>query len=106
MKKRVRTEHEAIPESSEGHGGLAFGADVIQSYLQTLPSVPGVYRMLNQRGDALYVGKAHQLRKRVAAYTSPTKLPIRLQRMVAETCSMEFVTTHTCLLYTSPSPRD
>lgn len=95
MKKRVRTEHEAIPESSEGHGGLVSGADVIQSYLQTLPSVPGVYRMLNQRGDALYVGKAHQLRKRVAAYTSPTKLPIRLQRMVAETCSMEFVTTHT-----------
>jgi excinuclease ABC subunit C len=95
MSERARTGHEAVPGNSEGHRGLATGAAVIQSYLQTLPSTPGVYRMLNQRGDALYVGKAHQLRKRVATYASPSKLPIRLQRMIAETRSMEFVTTHT-----------
>jgi excinuclease ABC subunit C len=95
MSERARTGHEAVPGNSEGHRGLASGAAVIQSYLQTLPTTPGVYRMLNQRGDALYVGKAHQLRKRVATYASPSKLPIRLQRMIAETRSMEFVTTHT-----------
>ena len=95
MSERARTGHEAVPGNSEGHRGLAFGAAVIQSYMQTLPTTPGVYRMLNQRGDALYVGKAHQLRKRVATYASPSKLPIRLQRMIAETRSMEFVTTHT-----------
>ena len=95
MSERARTGHEAVPGNSEGHRGLATGAAVIQSYLQTLPTTPGVYRMLNQRGDALYVGKAHQLRKRVATYASPSKLPIRLQRMIAETRSMEFVTTHT-----------
>ena len=95
MTERARTGSEAVPSGSDGHRGLASGAAVIQSYLQTLPSAPGVYRMLNQRGDALYVGKAHQLRKRVATYASPSKLPIRLQRMIAETRSMEFVTTHT-----------
>jgi excinuclease ABC subunit C len=51
--------------------------------------------MLSQRGDALYVGKARNLKKRVANYTHPAKLPYRLQRMIAETVSMEFVTTHT-----------
>ena len=95
MTERARTGSEAIPGDAHGHRGLTSGAAVIQSYLQTLPTSPGVYRMLNQRGDALYVGKAHQLRKRVATYASPAKLPIRLQRMVAETRSMEFVTTHT-----------
>jgi excinuclease ABC subunit C len=51
--------------------------------------------MLNQRGDALYVGKARNLKKRVVNYTHPAKLPYRLQRMIAETVFMEFVTTHT-----------
>ena len=75
--------------------GLAAGADIIRGYLATLPGGPGVYRMLNQRGDALYVGKARNLKKRVVNYTHPAKLPYRLQRMIAETVSMEFVTTHT-----------
>ncbi|MCG8543885.1 MAG: excinuclease ABC subunit UvrC [Alphaproteobacteria bacterium] len=68
---------------------------VIKSHLATLPGSPGVYRMLSERGDPLYVGKARNLRKRVATYASPAKLPVRLQRMVAATRSMEFVTTHT-----------
>ena len=51
--------------------------------------------MLNKRGDALYVGKARNLKKRVANYTHLAKQPYRLQRMIAETVSMEFVTTHT-----------
>jgi len=75
--------------------GLATGADIIRGYLATLPGSPGVYRMLNQRGDALYVGKARNLKKRVVNYTHPAKLPYRLQRMISETVSMEFVTTHT-----------
>jgi excinuclease ABC subunit C len=75
--------------------GVAAGADIIRGYLATLPSGPGVYRMLNQRGDALYVGKARNLKKRVVNYTHPAKLPYRLQRMIAETVFMEFVTTHT-----------
>lgn len=71
------------------------GVEIIKGYLRTLPDRPGVYRMLNDDGDALYVGKARSLKKRVTNYTMPVKLPIRLQRMIAETTQMEFVTTHT-----------
>src|SRR5262249_33634939 len=81
----------AAPEG----GGLAHGAAVIRDVLRTLPAGPGVYRMLDRRGDALYVGKARSLKNRVANYTHPGNLSNRLRRMVAETRSMEVVVTHT-----------
>ncbi|MCF3945894.1 excinuclease ABC subunit UvrC [Acidiphilium iwatense] len=73
----------------------SIGPGVIEAALTTLPSGPGVYRMLDAAGEALYVGKARSLKKRVAAYTQPARLPERLRRMVAETASLEVVTTHT-----------
>lgn len=72
---------------------LQQGSDLIKAYVKTLPNKPGVYRMINSRGDVLYVGKAKNLRNRVTSYTQVEKLPLRLQRMVAETVKMEFVTT-------------
>src|SRR3546814_14341021 len=75
--------------------GLARGVTVIADTVKTLSTSPGVYRMLNRRGDALYVGKARNLKRRVTNYTQPSKLPRRLQRMVAETVVMEVVETHT-----------
>ena len=74
---------------------LQRGADVIKEYVNTLPDNSGVYRMLGVKGNPLYVGKAKNLKKRVISYTIINKLPIRLQRMVNETYSMEFVTTNT-----------
>jgi len=74
---------------------LERGVEAIAEAVKTLPPGPGVYRMLNRRGDALYVGKARNLRKRVTNYTQIGKLPRRLQRMVAETANLEVVTTHT-----------
>jgi excinuclease ABC subunit C len=74
---------------------LENGISLIKKYVQTLPASPGVYRMINARDDVLYVGKAKNLRKRVVSYTHTDRLPLRLQRMVAETSRMEFVTTHT-----------
>ncbi|WP_184437176.1 excinuclease ABC subunit UvrC [Roseospira goensis] len=71
------------------------GVAVIAATLRTLPDTPGVYRMLDRSGDALYVGKARSLKKRVVAYTRPERLPVRLQRMIAATARMEIVTTHT-----------
>lgn len=71
------------------------GVEVIRAQLTTLPYGPGVYRMLNAAGDALYVGKARSLRRRVTNYTQIARLPYRLQRMVAETVQLEVVTTHT-----------
>ncbi|MEK9706639.1 MAG: excinuclease ABC subunit UvrC [Alphaproteobacteria bacterium] len=51
--------------------------------------------MLNTEGDALYVGKARNLKRRVTNYIQLARLPYRLQRMVAETDELEIVTTHT-----------
>lgn len=69
------------------------GADLIRGQVATLPNAPGVYRMTDDKGEVLYVGKAKSLKKRVVAYTKPQALPARLQRMVALTRGMEFVTT-------------
>ena len=74
---------------------LAAGVDAIAARLKTLPSSPGVYRMLDDQGVPLYVGKAKHLRKRVSAYTRPGRLPPRLHRMIAQTQSLEVITTHT-----------
>ncbi len=85
----------AEPAALSEAAGFHAGAKVIEDYLRTMPGAPGVYRMVNKAGDALYVGKAKSLKKRVAAYTRPERLPLRLQRMVAQTASMEVITTHT-----------
>ena len=69
------------------------GLAVLEAALPTLPTAPGVYRMLNAKGEALYVGKARSLRKRVTSYTQISRLPERLRRMVFETRSLEVVTT-------------
>jgi excinuclease ABC subunit C len=73
-------------------GGLT-GAALIQKHIVTLPNGPGVYRMLDAKGEVLYVGKAKSLKKRVPAYTKPAALSARLQRMVALTRGLEVVTT-------------
>jgi excinuclease ABC subunit C len=71
------------------------GAAVLREALATMPSTPGVYRMLDAKGDALYVGKARNLKRRVAQYLQFHRMPHRLLRMVAETRRMEIVSTHT-----------
>ena len=93
MTERQKPTPKAAKFSSAGVP--AAGATVIDGYLKTLPSAPGVYRMINTKGDVLYVGKAKSLKKRVASYTRPDRQPNRTRRMIAETASMEFVTTHT-----------
>jgi excinuclease ABC subunit C len=71
------------------------GVGIIETALETMPGNPGVYRMLDAKGDALYVGKARNLKKRVVSYTQISRLPERLRRMVAATAAMEILTTHT-----------
>ncbi len=73
--------------------GKIQGAKRIALYLKTLPNGPGVYRMLNARGDVLYVGKAKNLKKRVVAYTKPEAQSYRIARMIAETTEMIFIST-------------
>ncbi len=77
-----------------GQPDLEAGVKAIRGTVKTLKPKPGVYRMLDTRGDVLYVGKARALKNRVANYTQVDRLPVRLQRMVAQTRSMEIVTTN------------
>ncbi len=72
---------------------LERGAEAIRNVVRKLPTRPGVYRMLDARGDVLYVGKARALKNRVTNYTQVARLPQRLQRMVSQTRAMEIVTT-------------
>jgi excinuclease ABC subunit C len=76
-------------------GPDARGADVIAHFVKRLPLSPGVYRMLDETGDVLYVGKAKSLKKRVTSYTRLQGQPNRILRMIMATASMEFVTTGT-----------
>ena len=71
------------------------GADVIAALVKRLPNKPGVYRMFNEAGDVLYVGKAHSLKKRVSNYARGQGHNNRIARMIRETMKMEFVVTRT-----------
>jgi excinuclease ABC subunit C len=73
---------------------LEAGIAVLRQTVKTLPARPGVYRMLDARGDVLYVGKARVLRNRVANYIQVDRLPLRLKRMVSQTREMTIVTTN------------
>jgi excinuclease ABC subunit C len=73
---------------------LQAGVAAIREVVQTLPTRPGVYRMLDARGEVLYVGKARVLRNRVANYMQVDRLPMRLQRMVSQTRGLTIVTTN------------
>jgi len=79
----------------EVENSLAVGRDAILHFLKGAPQRPGVYRMLDARGDVLYVGKAKNIKKRVTAYARPTGLDTRIERMVAATRRLEFVVTRT-----------
>jgi excinuclease ABC subunit C len=70
------------------------GVAVLREVIATLKPVPGVYRMIDARGDVLYVGKARALKNRVANYVQVDRLPNRLRRMVSLTRSMTIVTTN------------
>src|SRR6202158_1712848 len=96
-------DEEALPEADEAAaiqideaaGSLAAGRDAIVHAIKEAPSRPGVYRMIDGRGDVLYVGKAKNIKKRIASYARPTGLDTRIERMIALTRTLEFVVTRT-----------
>ncbi|WP_192886419.1 excinuclease ABC subunit UvrC [Agrobacterium sp. LAD9] len=71
------------------------GMDLIGEFVKHLPNSPGVYRMFNDAGDVLYVGKARSLKKRVGNYAQGRVHSNRIAQMVRFTTHMEFVTTRT-----------
>src|SRR5262245_18666382 len=99
-------EEQALPEPEQevaidlaaetpAMGSLAVGRAVIADHAKLAPASPGVYRMIDANGDVLYVGKAKNIRKRIVAYTRPTGYDPRIERMIAATASLEFVSTAT-----------
>jgi len=92
---RFSEEKSAYTVRGSDQPDIEAGVAAIRSVVRTLPVRPGVYRMIDAKGDVLYVGKARALKNRVSNYTQVARLTKRLQRMVAQTRSMEIVTTNT-----------
>jgi hypothetical protein len=88
-------EPEPVVDLAADAGPLAVGRAVIANHAKLAPSSPGVYRMIDAKGDVLYVGKAKNIRKRTIAYTRPTGYDSRIERMIAATAALEFVSTAT-----------
>jgi excinuclease ABC subunit C len=98
---REEDEEPALPELEQdmelaaAAGPLAAGRAVILNHAKLAPPSPGVYRMIDTKGDVLYVGKAKNIRKRIIAYARPTGYDPRIERMIAATAALEFVSTAT-----------
>jgi excinuclease ABC subunit C len=71
------------------------GHALIARYVRQLDNSPGVYRMLDETGRVLYVGKAKSLKNRVSNYANPNGHSARIARMISQTASMMFLTTRT-----------
>ena len=69
------------------------GKEVIKKELTLIPKLPGVYRMLNDKGDILYVGKAKNLPNRLKSYVAEKNHIIRTERMLSQTRKLEITTT-------------
>ena len=67
------------------------GLENLKRHIQIAPDTPGVYRMISEYDEVLYVGKAKNIKKRIVAYSHIDKLPVRLQQMVAQIARMEFI---------------
>jgi excinuclease ABC subunit C len=70
---------------------LNFDAKV---FVDSLPGRPGVYRMLDTAGQILYVGKARNLKSRVASYFQPSNVQPKVQALIAKTANMEVTITN------------
>jgi excinuclease ABC subunit C len=88
-------EHDSGIDLAAADGSLPAGRAAILRYSELAPPSPGVYRMIDAKGDVLYVGKAKNIRKRIVAYARPTGYDTRIERMIAATASLEFVSTAT-----------
>jgi excinuclease ABC subunit C len=64
-----------------------------KAFVGGLPNLPGVYRMLGKSGEALYVGKARDLKKRVASYFNKSVASPRIEMMLTQVASMEVTAT-------------
>ena len=84
-----------IAPESDAVAPVLKGPEVIARAARILPGKPGVYRMTDEKGGVLYVGKARNLKARVQSYVRSGGHTNRIATMVSLTAGMEFVTTET-----------
>lgn len=65
-----------------------------KSFLVTVPHQPGVYRMYNQVGVVIYVGKAKDLRKRLSSYFRTQVDSVKTRALVSQIAQVEYTLTH------------
>jgi len=66
-----------------------------KAFLDTVNSKPGVYRMIDKNDRVIYVGKAKNLKKRIASYFRKTGLSTRIISLVNNICNIEVINTRT-----------
>lgn len=64
------------------------------AFLKTVTHRPGVYQMLNEAGDTIYVGKAANLKKRVSSYFQKDPGSVKTRIMVAQIANVELTVTN------------
>ena len=69
------------------------GKDTIKKEIPLIAKLPGVYKMLNEKNEVLYVGKAKNLPNRLKSYVSEKNHIIRTERMLSQTRKLEVTTT-------------
>ncbi len=95
MQEPSDSQNPAESPATEDSPPVKKGVEVIANEVKRLPNGPGVYRMLDDKGEVLYVGKARSLKKRVISYTRLQGQSNRIMRMIMATAAMEFVVTRT-----------
>lgn len=74
--------------------GIQKGVAALKAQISLLPSSPGIYKMLNENDQLLYIGKAKSLVKRVSSYADINKLSNRIKMMVSQIRRVEFIITN------------
>ena len=69
------------------------GKNIIKKEIPLIAKLPGVYKMLGEKNEVLYVGKAKNLPNRLKSYVSEKNHIIRTERMLAKTKKLEITTT-------------
>lgn len=69
------------------------GSDLVLEKLKHMPSSSGVYQMINDKAEIIYVGKAKNLKKRITAYSKPFAHVSRINRMISQITDIQIIET-------------
>ena len=72
---------------------IDIGKKIIKEKIPLLPKNPGVYKMIGEKGEILYIGKAKIIPNRLKSYVTDSNLAIRTERMLSLTKNLEITTT-------------